>query len=261
MSKRSIREKIPSDHHTIPSSLGGTDHPINLITGIESRMHGEYHAWTGNMPPCFAYRRALVEAIGGKFCPEPDVLENGLQITTMPDWQELYDGNAHSAGSKLGGREKAEKAASFQVTLWKEEEVLIRKTMHALLNGVPFPNALPEGRRFESALFLSMRADNVRDALKRLLTQKHTKGRLMWVNPMHEVTRESLLRWTNAMPPKTKISEPKKGTARDEFERVLNEQLKHLASYERMRNEEQERWAKKPYIIGPVVSPIAEPTT
>ena len=249
MSKSSLRKREPTDHHTIPSTLGGSDDPVTLITGIERRDHNNYHAWADNRPPCFSVRRAMLNAIGGKFTPEPEVLRNVLEITTMPDWQKLYDPAAFVPVSAIGARQKAEKSAAFQVTFWKEEEVLIRNTMHSLLNGQAFPNATDAGQGFESKLFVSMKSDNVRDALHRLLTQKHTKKRLMWVNPMHEVTREALLEWTEEMPRRSKIIDAKCGGVRNGFETILAEQLRHLNAYIRAREGEQERWAENPYVI------------
>ena len=249
MSKGSLRKRVPTDHHTIPSTLGGSDDPVNLITGVEKRDHSNYHVWAGNMPPCFAIRRAMLHALGGKSTPEPETLDNVLQITTMPDWQKLYDPAASVPASMLGGRDKAEKAATFQVTFWKEEEVLIRQTMHDLLNGHSLPGSLDTAKAFEANLFVSMHADNVRDAMRALLTKKHSKKRLMWVNPMQPVTREALLEWMTAMPKKSKITDPKKDGVREDYERILSGQLQHLNAYIRMREEEQARWATPADVI------------
>lgn len=242
MSKGSLRKREPTDHHTIPSTVGGSDDPINLITGVERRTHNEYHSWAGNMPPCFGFRRILLNAVGGEFCPEPEVLENVLQITTMPDWQRLYDARASVPVSAIGGRQKAEKSAEFQVTFWKEEEVLIRHIMHALLNGRKFPGEEQNGENFRDNLLLATRQSNVRDAMLRVLTQKHTKNRYMWTNPMHDVTRDALVHWTKEMPRKTKVLEPKVGRVRDDFERILSRQLESLNAYVALREDEKRRW-------------------
>lgn len=231
MSAHSVRKRDSTKHHVVPYTLGGSDESVNLMDGVPRQEHNCVHAWLSNKPPCFGFRTALLHAIGGEFCPEPEVLEHVLQITTMPNWYKLYDPDAFVPVSASSAPEKAKKSREFQITFWKEEELLIRNVLHALLNGRDFPVQTQSGAEFQSRILVSMKSENLRDAMEEMLTHPHKGNRLRWVNPIREVTRIALLGSMTSMPRRSRILDPKSRSVQADFERILERQKKSLTSY------------------------------
>jgi len=219
-----------TQHHIVPTSVGGSDHEVNVVGDVRHSLHSNYHQWGSNRPPCFNVRLAVLNAVGGDYCPEPEQVENVLQITTMARWHQLYAPEAFVGVAVPGAMEKACKAAEFQITFWKEEELLIRNLLHALLNGRAFPVRTSAGSTLQTNILLSMQRKSLRGAMNRFLTEQLGR-KYLWVNAMQDQTREDLSIWVDAMPNATPILDPRSGRAKHDFERVLTEQESKITAF------------------------------
>ncbi|MFA6259623.1 MAG: hypothetical protein WCX29_03385 [Candidatus Peribacteraceae bacterium] len=253
MAKQNNQRLKRTAHHNIPTSIGGSDDPVNLVQDLGTE-HERYHEWGMNRAPCFNIRLAAINSIGSADCLSPASLRSILEITTMQRWQQLYMAGALRSVACPGAVERAIRSSDFQLTHWKEEELLIRKELHALLNGAHYP-VHNETRMLHINVIQTVKTKQgtLQQALRALLTERtpgraKKRGQYKWVNPMKPESRHAL------------IEAVKTGTAvptrehRNDFERILEKQLQKVQQYIMAKQTEhakmQEQWVTRLRAIG-----------
>lgn len=220
-------------HHCIATSIGGSDHDVNVVDDVFKPAHRKFHQWGENRPPCMNMRMAALNSVGGEHTMPPDSLKTLLEITTMYRWTDLYHPSAFASVADPCSIKRSTRSSEFQLTHWLEELTLVRKLMHALTNGKHFP-VNDGGRSFHSSVITSMNVQSIQEALLAVLTAEKCK-KLVWINPMHGLTRADLLDCVEHAKP---MSKPE--TSYNELHDVLSVQKTKLDQFIAQKRRELE---------------------
>lgn len=177
-------------HHNIPRSRGGSEAECNLSVVNQSRHDAFHRDWGANRTPCLLSRLIGLHSIGlGDDALSANQIENLIQITSLQNWSRLYRPDAFDNVATISAIENAIKVSEYTQTHLLEEQVWIRQTIAAIVNGGTFPS--------QHSLFIHncLKFFNVRtprEAIIALLTERHNTD-LSWSKPLLKCTRTSIV--------------------------------------------------------------------
>lgn len=189
-----------SDHHVLPTSLGGSDHEVNLIRSLHNPKHNGYHQWGLNREPCQNIRLAALNSIAtSDQCLDAQTIQTINEITTLIRWNMLYRPEAIDPINKPSAPVQSLKTADFMHTFWLEEQVAVRSALHVLFNGDRDTREMSRlGRKYTSDVMIFFdNAKRLPTAMRRFLTDKH-RSKLTWVNSVQDITHHDLLQAVEA---------------------------------------------------------------
>jgi hypothetical protein len=212
-------------HHNVPQIRGGSDESENLSPARVSRHNGFHRDVGGVMVPTELARTIALHSVGlireGRSMG-PEQLDNVFQITTMQEWNRLYDSRAVEPIVTPFAAVNALDAMEVTRTLLLQEIAWTRQTIDALLGErETFP--VDEHLLYRNALRF-FDASDAGGAIEGVLTERH-RNELTWSKPLRRQTRHDLLRWAGHV-------ETFSPDATGHFVHVLRKQEKHLADHE-----------------------------
>lgn len=229
MANRILKKSQPTDHHNYPTSMGGSNHEINISQVLRGR-HEKFHTWAGNLPPCQLIRLLMLHGIGTKDPPPPATVENIFRITGIGNPTKVYALETFRTIAERHAFTLAHKAARFSEVQVLQELLITRETLHAMTNGGTFPALSSE---FLSHAQKYFSADTATKSAISLCTEPDQDNELAWVKPMLRKTHERIVETLEAHPP----SRSKRKEER-EFLRILQTHAKSLdKTYEKWKEE------------------------
>lgn len=229
MANRILKKSQPTDHHNYPTSMGGSNHEINISQVLRGR-HEKFHTWVGNLPPCQLIRLLLLYGIGTDDPPPPATVESIFRIISTANPTRLYAPDAFRSIAEPHALTLARKTAGFSQVQVLQELLITRETLRAITNGGTFPalssNFLSHAQKYFSA-------DTATKSAISLCTEPDQDNELAWVKPMLRKTHERIVETLEAHPP----SRSKRKEER-EFLRILQTHAKSLdKTYEKWKEE------------------------
>lgn len=179
-----------SDHHQLAQSLGGSHHEENRIL-IPHELHNGWHEWTGNLAPTTVARFMLLMSIGWEDGSiNPDFLKYFFDKTDIDVLDKLYRPETLISGTELQAIEKAKTAAIHTINHLQVEIDVVKNIQEALKGNSPFPSQVFS--RFAKSFLEFFGTESPAVALEELFTHRR-EGKLVWVNPLKESVRESII--------------------------------------------------------------------